>query len=409
MQMIDWKQARTLILSLTHPIGASAVKVGESLGRTLAERIIAPFDLPPFDNSAMDGFAVRAEDVIPSSKFKILGEVRAGGARGVGVERGIACRIMTGGQIPTGADSVIKVEDAVVQGDQVEFPSGVKIGANIRHAGEDLKKGVTVFEEGERIDAAGVGMLAALGFPVIQTTLAPRVGILPTGDELLEAGDPYREGSIYESNGPMLRAFVLRDGGVATKMPIVTDDRERLRAALSRLRDFDLCLTSGGVSAGSYDFVPEELKKLGAEIHFHKIAIRPGKPLLFATLGKTLIFGLPGNPVSTAVVYELFVAPALRKMCGRREILPAMLQAELEEPLSKKAGLAYFVRGVISEREGKLVVRSTGPQGSHLLTSWARANALICLEAELGDIPNGSRVSVLPLARDFPFQVKSLE
>lgn len=399
--MIDWIEALNKILDQVEPIKTEKVFILNALGRVLAEPVFAPQNIPPYDNSAMDGFAIKVKDLSFSNEFEVVGEVSAGTAQELKITKGQAVRIMTGGEIPKGMDAVVRVEDTEkISSQRVKVLTTVTQGQNIRKCGEDVQKGKEILSLGQKLNTYLFGILGSMGVSEVKVFQRPQVAIVPTGNELVEFGKPTQEISIFDSNGPMLEASVQSEGAAPERMPVTPDNRVALRSTLQRALESDVVLTSGGVSMGSYDYVKGVLQDLGVKIIFHKAAIRPGKPLLFGVkqgTHKTYIFGLPGNPVSTMVTYEIFVRPFLRKLMGMRKVQPVMLQARLLEPLKKKKGFTYFVRGVLEEGDGNLKIRSTGPQGSHLLTSLAHANALMVLDQDQTHFEKGDMVNVLPL------------
>lgn len=382
--MILAREAQEKILSHTHPLDTEEASLQEASHRFLAHSICAPISLPSFDNSAMDGFVVGSGE----NSFRVIGTVAAGDQGSPRIHPGEAIRIMTGAPVPEGAYAVVPFEEWPIT-------KPVLRGSHIRHAGEDIKEGMQVIEAGERVTSRTIALLAALGIGKVSVYRRPRVKILPTGNELVSLGKPLRPGEIYNSNGPALLA-VLREMGIEVELlESVTDSEEVLSGRLKEgFENTDVLLTIGGVSAGDFDLVPKILKTLGAEIIFHRVAIKPGKPLLFATVGAGFsrpdwlhmegartaplqIFGLPGNPVSALMVFDRFVRPALLKMMGARRCLRQRLVAIAAEDLKGSEEKEDYLRGIVTCEEGRLVARSAGGQGSANLLSLARANAIL--------------------------------
>ncbi|HLG18945.1 MAG TPA: gephyrin-like molybdotransferase Glp [Bdellovibrionota bacterium] len=403
--MIPWREAVQKILKETQAAPTELVPSANGLDRVLAENIRSKGDHPPYAQSAMDGFAVRAGECSEGMELDVIGEVAAGSAGGRSLSPHHAIRIMTGGEIPSGADAVVRTEDTEPMGEaRIRLTKKPRSGDNVRSLGEDLRKGDELFRPGTWLGPPELGMLAYLGVHRVQVAKRPIVAVLPTGNELVEAEEAAfseREKLLFNSNGPMISAAVRRDGGTAEQLPIARDNRSLLHSALARGLDADVLITSGGVSVGTYDFVRDELEKLGVQVVFHQVAIRPGRPILFGVREKpkrTSVFALPGNPVSTFVTYEMFVRPALRKMLGCEPFEHPTCLAMLEEPIKKKKpGLTFFIQGIVRFNKGSLLARPSGKQGSHLLTSVVRANALLVLEDSRAEIPAGEVIPVIPL------------
>jgi molybdopterin molybdotransferase len=398
--MISFHQALQKILKEVKPCSAEKVKLRIALHRILAESIVAKENIPPFDNSAMDGFAVRSADVRNATRkggvrLRIVGESSAGNPFEKKVGKMGAVRIMTGGTIPLGADAVVPLEVVSMIGDEsVEVAAPVKTGAHVRRAGEDVEKNQVVLKNGELLTPAKIGLLASLGYAKVNVARKPCVNILATGDELVAIDDTLRKGQIRNSNSYTLASYVEQTGGDAQILGTVPDKKKKLRRAIQRARDCDILLITGGVSVGKYDLVKNALEHVGVKIKFWRVNIKPGKPLVFGTFGKTLVFGMPGNPVSTSVAFLQFVRPAMRKMLG--EITPhnVQLNAILDEPIAKVDGKRHFVRGIAASKNGHMHVRTTGTQSSGALSSVAKANCLIIIPEKSPSLKKGSRVLI---------------
>jgi molybdopterin molybdotransferase len=366
----------------------------------LAESIAAKENIPPFDNSAMDGFALRSADVRNAARkgvvrLRIVGESSAGNPFEKKVGKMEAVRIMTGGTIPLGADAVVPLEVVSMIGDEsVEVATPIKTGAHVRRAGEDVEKNQVVLKKGELLTPAKIGLLASLGNAKVKVARKPRVTILATGDELVAIDDTLRKGQIRNSNSYTLASYVEQAGGEPQILGTVPDKKKKLRRAIQRALDCDILLITGGVSVGKYDLVKNALEHVGVKIKFWRVNIKPGKPLVFGTFGKSLVFGMPGNPVSTSVAFLQFVRPAMRQMLG--EITPrnVQLNAILDEPIAKLDGKRHFVRGIAASKNGQMHVRTTGTQSSGALSSVAKANCLIIIPEKSPSLKKGSRVLI---------------
>ena len=404
--MISFEEARTFVLDRVQAAPPVPVPVDEALGLVLAEDVVAPEAVPPFPNTAMDGFAVRAADTVNApAKLTVVGTLAAGAAPGTAVGHGEAIRIMTGAPMPPGADAVIMVEltDYDDTSGIVLVQQAVPVGNHIRPAGEDLERGSTVFTAGTTLTAGHLGVLASIGQMAPLVHPRPRVGVLSTGDELVDGPQPLQPGQIRDSNRHTLLALIARENCTGIDLGCAPDTEEAITAAIERgLEHCDAIVTSGGVSMGAFDYVKVVLDRIG-DMRWMQIAIKPAKPLAFGTAGaakKIPIFGLPGNPVSSMVSFELFTRPALRKMMGHpahRWLRPPARAIADEAMRRHPDGKVHFNR-VIAELhdDGRYHVRSAGGQGSHQLLAMAHANALAVLPD--GDaIPAGGAVDVLVL------------
>lgn len=397
--MIEPKEALEIVLKEAKVLPVKEVELLDSLGLVLAEDVISDVGIPPFDNSAMDGFAVVAKDTEGAKKERptrlmMADTVTAGGTNKVMVVTGTAARIMTGATVPLFADSVIQKEDTEVDGELVCIFREVKPGENIRRAGEDIARGERVFESGTDIGPAEIGLLASLGRGRVKVFRRPTVAIMSTGSELVELGEPLEPGKIRNSNTYSLYAQVLACGAHPVSLGIACDDKETIREVLTKGADSDVIVTTGGVSVGDYDLVKDVMADLGAELRFWRVAQKPGKPLAFWNFEGRLIFGLPGNPVATMVCFEEYVRPALRKMMGKSRLFRPEVEATLEEEIKKKTGRLHYVRVRVEKRDGEYRASSTGPQGSGILKSMSLANGLAIIPRDVSLVKAGEKVKV---------------
>jgi len=379
------------------------------LGRVLATNAIAPYTLPQWDNSAMDGYAVRAADIEAATaehvvELPVLGTVAAGAFANRSVGAGEAMRIMTGAPIPEGADTVIRVEDTDGGIERVTIRNARDSRKNIRPRGEDFREGTVVVPAGTPLGAAQLGVLASLGYRDVDAHRRPVVAIAGSGDELvdLDRFDEVIAGKkIVGSNRYTLDALVRQSGGIPKHLGNALDTPESLRAVLEQSRGCDLLVTSAGASVGEFDYTRQVLESLGADLKFWRVRMRPGAPLGFGTLDGMPWIGLPGNPVSAMVTFELFARPVIRRMLGHSRLYRRPLSAVLEEPVSTGARLMHFLRAITRVRDdGLLAVRLTGPQGSGILTSMSQANALLVVPEDRSRVEAGERLNVLPLSED---------
>ena len=390
------------------PLGSHEVPLAEALGRVLACDVVSPVSLPPWDNASMDGFAVRAEDVVGATRgqpvsLRVVDTVAAGRRATRTIGAGEAARIMTGAPVPAGADSVVRVEDTdgAAGGDVVRVRDARDARRNIRARGEDVQADATVLTAGTPIGAAHVGVLASVGCARPLVHRRPRVAILATGDELVPVDelDAVRSGDrIVSSNSYSLAASVLAAGGEPVPLGIAPDDRRALTGLLRGADGCDLILTSGGVSVGDFDYTRDVVNALGGELSLWRVRMRPGAPLGFGRLFGVPWLGLPGNPVSALVTFELFARPLLRALAGHRRPHRRLIQVTLQDEVELSAPLTHYLRVVLSDGpEGETVARLTGPQSSGMLTSMAAADALVVIPpAETTVIP-GSRLSAILL------------
>lgn len=391
-------EAQRRILSLLPPITErETVGLYDSLGRITAHAVRAPRDVPPFDNSAMDGYALRGADIPAEGEreLRIVGTVLAGKPYARALGAGECVRIMTGGVLPEGADSVIMQEEVVRIDDIAVIRAGHKPGEHVRHAGEDIAQHDPVIDAGKRLAPADLGVLASLGFTHCEVLRRPRVAYFSTGDELRPLGEPLSTGCLYDSSRYTLYGLLQQLGVVPVDLGIVPDQRQALRDTLLRAAaEADVVISTGGVSVGEADFVRDTLGAVG-EIHFWRVGMKPGRPFAFGRIEQTWFFGLPGNPVSTMVTFLQFVQPALRHLMGEQRTHGYRLRVPCITALKKAPGRMEFQRGILtSDADGQAVVRSTGAQGSAILSSMSKANCFIVLPAECGDLPAGAVVEV---------------
>ncbi|HHQ4894970.1 TPA: molybdopterin molybdotransferase MoeA [Aeromonas veronii] len=368
----------------------------DALGRVLACDIASPLAVPPFDNSAMDGYAVRLSDLTAGTPLIMAGKAFAGQPYQGEWPTGHCVRIMTGAPVPAGTDAVVMQEETQADGDRITFLVQPEPGQNIRRTGSDIGKGACVLPAGTRLTPREMPLLASLGVATVAVRRPLKVAIFSTGDELKPVGTPLAHGDIYDSNRYGVRAMLARMGCNCLDLGIIPDDPAQLRAAFIRAdEEADVLITTGGVSVGEADFTKQLLDELG-EIGFWKLAIKPGKPFAFGRLPHAWFFGLPGNPVSAMVTFDQLVQPALAKLAGQQFVRPLQLQAIAAEPLKKSPGRLDFQRGILSQGPNGLEVRSTGSQDSAVFSSLSRANCYIVLERERGSVAAGETVTVEP-------------
>lgn len=401
MSLTPVEHAQSQILQRISPLEDEAVTLDEALGRATTEAATALRTLPVADNSAMDGYAVRAADVVaPPVSLKIVERIFAGQTPRRELQPGECARIMTGAHLPRGADAVIMQEKTRAGADEttVDILESVKAQANVRSRGEDSVEGDVLIPEGTALGIAELGLLWAQGLSTVRVHRRPRVGIVSSGDELVEIGAPHG-GRIYDTNSPAIAAMVRRAGGVPRKLGIAPDRLEAVRQKIETglSPDFDVLICIAGMSVGEKDYVREVLGMLGVQIDFWRVAMRPGKPLAFGTRGKTLVFGLPGNPVSSLVTFELFVRPALKRLQGLDPtvpVVPGVMGAELKKP----QGLRLFARARVALQNGVLVATPLGSQTSGALTSAAGATHLVSVPPEVTSVSAGDRVELIPVS-----------
>lgn len=406
--MISVEQAQEITLKNILPLKQTELlEIDSCLGRISAQDVKSKENIPPFNNSAMDGFAIRARDATSASRrnpkiLEVIENLPAGYVATKTLRPLQAIRIMTGAPLPKGADAVIMVEDTKTKHltpEHIKIFKEVKPGENVRYAGEDVKKQEVVIRKGAILKSGHIGMLAALGYTKIKVFRKPKIAILATGDELVEIKDRLKPGKIRNSNTYSLSAQVLRTGALPILLGIARDTLKDLERKIKKGLKQDMLLVSGGISVGDYDFVKGVLKDLGTQMKFWKVAMRPGKPLAFGMIsasgGKGIpVFGLPGNPVSSMVAFEQFVRPAILKTAGARDIFRFHLPAIIKEDFQKKKGLRYFLRAVLENKNGSLYASLTGPQGSGILKSMVLANGIMELPEDNVLVYRGEKVQV---------------
>jgi molybdopterin molybdotransferase len=388
--MLTIEEARAAVLEAAHPLGDEEVAVADGLDRVLAEDVAAAHDVPPFANSAMDGFAVRSWD---PPVLRVVGESRAGTPAEVAVGAGEAVRISTGAAMPEGADAVVPIERVREVAEDIELESPVVPGDNVRGAGDDLRAGERVLAAGTRLGPVELGVAIGAGRATLRCALRPRVAVLATGDELVDPGAPLGPGQIHDSNAAALVALARRAGAEVVSSRRAGDDRAATRAALGdALEATDLVLVSGGVSVGPHDHVKPALEELGVQERFWRVALRPGKPTWFGTRDAKLVLGLPGNPVSALVTFVLFARPAIAALQGAPP--PRRRRAALATAIPRNPAREEAVRVSIDD-DGR--ARPTGPQGSHVLSSMLGAEALALIPRGEGELAAGDVVELEPL------------
>ena len=383
--------------SLTPIRGFERVSLRDGWGRTLAEAVTSPINVPGYVNSAMDGYAVAAQSLQADTPLTVIGQAMAGVPFEGRVAAGQAVRIMTGAMVPEGADTVIMQEMTQREGDTLTIQGSHAAGENVRQIGEDIMADAVVLQAGKVLQATELGLLASLGIPEVTVSRRVRVATFSTGDELCSIGQTLGPGQIYDSNRYALYGLLRALDVEHLDMGIIRDDRDAVREAFRSAAEVaDVVITSGGVSVGDADYVKQTLEELG-QVDFWKIRMKPGKPLAFGRLGDAIFFGLPGNPVSSMATFYQIVQPSLRHLQGQQGTTHWHLQARTTSKLKKSPGRADYQRGIMSITEnGELQVASTGHQGSHILSSMSRANCFIVLPAEGGDVEAGEWVTIQP-------------
>lgn len=396
MEFFSLTDAQHCILQHSAKSATETIELTQSLGRVLAEQVKSNRDHPPYDVSAMDGYAVRAADLqrVPVT-LNIVEDIKAGSMPTMAVLPGQCARIMTGAPLPQGADTVIRVEDTdVLDAGTVQINLAADLGADIRTRGENLRDGAVVFEPGITITPGVLGILAMVKYAQLVVYQRPRVAILSSGDELEGLHDPFDVNKIPDANSYTLMAQVQALGIEPTLLGIARDDPIELSQYLMRGLEFDVLLISGGTSVGVYDFVRPTIEALGIKMHFWRVAIRPGHPLAFGTTPNNLVFCLPGNPVSSMVCFEQFVAPALRSIMGHTRVYRRTLTVRLAHAVKHRVGRAEFVRVTLSRDETGYVATATGSQGSGVLLSMAHADALLLVSGDSNGLAAGEMAEV---------------
>ncbi|MBN2283733.1 MAG: molybdopterin molybdotransferase MoeA [Deltaproteobacteria bacterium] len=397
--MITVREALQHILNTVPLLGLEKTAITDARDRVLGEDVRAPRDIPPRTNSAMDGYALRAEDITGASAanpkaLTVTEDIPAGHPSDKAVGPGEAARIMTGAALPEGADTMVKVEDTESDGSVVRIFAEAPLGEHVRYRGEDVKAGEIVVPRGTLIRPAEIGMMASVGRSSVYVYRKPVVAILATGDEIVDLDEDPEQGKIISSNTYSLYSQVVECGGIPRNAGIAKDTRDDLLAHFRAALGADIILSSGGVSVGDYDFVKDVMKEVGTGIEFWQVAQRPGKPLAFGKMGNTLVFGLPGNPVSSMITFEQYVRPAILKMTGHRNIFRRTVTAVLTEDVEKKKGLRYFFRARVTYADGEYRAATTGEQGSGILKSMVLANGIMVIPEEVTALKAGDRVIV---------------
>ncbi|HLH77391.1 MAG TPA: gephyrin-like molybdotransferase Glp [Candidatus Binataceae bacterium] len=400
--MISVDEALKIVLDSVAPLAVERVPLLDARDRILAEQIYSNRDIPGFDNSAMDGFAVRAADLAGASErtpkaLRITETIAAGAMPTTAVTVGSAARIMTGAPIPPGADAIVPVERTRVAGAVVQFLAAPEVGEFVRPQGEDLRAGQLVMGPGRRLSPSDIGMLALVNRPMVEVWRRPRVALVATGDELVDADQVPTGAQVVNSSAYALAAAVAEVGAEASILKIARDDPKEIRARLIEASAFDAIFTTGGVSVGDFDHVKGELDRVGMKTLFHGVAQRPGRPLKFGLIGSCPVFGLPGNPVSTLVCYYLYARPALLKMAAHQQLQLPRVSARCMVDIRLAQGLTVFIRVTVQRRDGVYEATPTGAQGSNLLGSLARAEGLLVGPSDKLNLRAGDQAEVLLL------------
>lgn len=402
-ELLPVEDARARALALATPLPTEWARLEEALGRALGAEIIAQRTLPPWDNSAMDGYAVRSADLTGSLPVRLtVGEtIHAGSTPRIELRPSTCARIMTGAPLPPGADAVVMQERTKPlqgpEGSSVEILEAVSAGNFVRPQGEDARAGSPLLAQGTPLGIPELGLIIAQGMMTVPVPRRPRVAILSTGDELCRA-DEAPEGRIVDTNAPALALAVMRAGGLPTLLGIARDTQAEVSARLADAQSFDVVISSAGVSVGEKDFVKAALQEQGVELNFWRVAIKPGKPLVVGRRGGTLYFGLPGNPTSSLVTFELFVRPVLRRLQGHVDVEPPQVPGRLDGELRKAPGLAHYIRVAASWRDGELWARPLATQTSGALRSAASATHLLHFPRESNSLTHGVNVALLPVS-----------
>jgi molybdopterin molybdotransferase len=397
--MISVEDALNQILEVIVPLGREKVSILDSIGRVINEDIYANRNIPPRDNSAMDGYAVRWEDTRGASIskpaiLKVIEDIPAGTIPRKSVGTGESSRIMTGAPIPDGSNAVVRVEDTEKDGQRVKVFVKAKEGQDIRPAGEDVREGELVISQGNVIRPAEIGMLAALGRSFISVYQRPLIAVVATGDELVDIDENPTSWQIISSNSYSIAAQIIDCGAISLQIGIAKDKRGDLVSKFKAALRADIIVSSGGVSVGDYDLVKDVMKEVGNQMKFWQVAMRPGKPLAFGSMNGIPVFGLPGNPVSSMVSFEQFVRPSILKMMGHKNLFRRIVRATLKDDITKKKGTRHFIRARVNYENGKYFATTTGEQGSGILKSMVMANGLIILPEYAASVKKGEEVSI---------------
>lgn len=396
---LSFEAARTMILESVIPLPPEAVSLLDVVGMVIAEDIRAPWDMPLWNNSAMDGFAVRAEDCVAGQTLTVDGYIPAGGsASGITVKPGGAVKIMTGAPAPVGCDAIVPIEETVEKNGKLILTGQVRPGDHLRIRGEDVSKDELVIAAGTALRPAEINMLASFGYRTAPVFRRPKVAILSTGDELVEPGEDIGTGQIFNSNDYSIAAAVKQLGGEPVLLGIARDDRQSLTEKIAAGLEEDVLITTAGVSMGDHDLVCDVLEALQVERRFWKVDIKPGRPTAFGLKNGKPVFSLPGNPVSSMITFEQFVRPALLKMMGHQRVIKPLVRAVMQETIKKKPGRVQFLRVRVANDGQRLVASSSGDQNTGILRTLLRANGIAVLPADLEQLRSGEEVDVHLLA-----------
>jgi molybdopterin molybdotransferase len=396
-KLLTIDEALGLVEANLRPLPAEEVTLDHAYGRYIAQELRAAIDLPPFPSSAMDGYALRAQD--SPGTLTVVGESSAGAPYLGALGPGEAVAISTGAVVPDQADAVVPIEDVTGGKEQIELAAAVAPGAFVRDRGSDIERGDLILETGTRLGSAQIGAAAAVGLATVLCRRRPTVAVLTTGTELRQPGEELEAGQIYDANGPMMRAALLTSGAGVEHIPAAADTAEAHRASLTRALEHDVVISSGGVSVGPHDLVRSVGEELGVKEVFWRIALRPGKPLFFGVRDSTLVFGLPGNPVSSLVCFELFVRPALLALQGATHVQPAWITGALGAPVERVRTRDDLIRVRFETVEGATVLLPVHGQQSHQIAITAQADALARIPMGTGELAAGTEVACLPLLR----------
>ncbi|MFH1612416.1 MAG: gephyrin-like molybdotransferase Glp [bacterium] len=401
--MISLKQAQELSLKYTKETNEENVDLFSSLLRVLKKDIYADIDIPNFNRSAMDGYAVKSEDLKNANKdnpikLDLIERLPAGYIAKQIITFGKAIKIMTGAMMPNGADAVVMIEDTEIKEDKILVFKSIKKGENIFFKGEDLKKGELVLEKGNIIRSQELSILASLNKSLVSVSKKPKIGIISTGDELVEIGKDLKQGQIRESNSFSIAGACILSGAEPLVLGISKDNKEDLLKKFNNIKELDIIILSGGVSIGDYDIVKDILiKDLGVHQIFWKVSIKPGKPIFFGCLNDMLVFGLPGYPTSSMIAFELLVRPVILKMLGKNNVFRSHFKAELKKDIKRKSGRQEFQRAILTYENGKYFVMPTFFQLSSVVISMIKANCLIIIPEEISEIKFGEMVEIMLL------------
>ncbi len=402
--MLSVEEAQKKVLCCRTKIKTTCIPILKSLGSVLAENVISNDDIPVYDNSAMDGYAVRVEDIKgagkdnPARLMLLDSDLPAGKLPTLKIKPGYCMSIMTGAPIPSDSNGVVMKEDTKKDGKEILVFKEYSKGENIRCRGEDIKKGDMVFKKGTRISPADIGVMASLGKSKVIVAMPPLVGVISTGDELLKIEEELEAGKVRDSNSYSLSAQLTEIGVNFIRYGIIKDKKEVLTKKIQKaLEESDVLLISGGVSVGDYDFVKEILSDIGAKIIFWRVNQKPGKPLVFSTYHDKFIFGLPGNPVSVMICFEMYVRPLVMKMMGNTDLFRHTVTAKASHDFKKVRGRTNFARVILMKKDGRYLFKSTGMQGSGILTSMVKADGIAVFPEDSGDIIKGSEIKIFCL------------